>query len=156
MNMKAIGSRPLTGWNRQEVGRRAPRAPSWISPEDYQIQIGAAGAGFGQLPTSPAIGGARGARRPTCLRHAVLLWVLLSVAAGAAEFKLPGHTFTVPDGFEVLCAARGGAGLVDRPIVADFDEQGRLYVADSSGSNEKLEKQLQTKPHRIVRLEDTD
>jgi putative membrane-bound dehydrogenase-like protein len=45
--------------------------------------------------------------------------------------------------------------LVERPIVADFDEDGRLYVADSSGSNEKVEVQLQKRPHRIVRLEDS-
>jgi putative membrane-bound dehydrogenase-like protein len=49
-----------------------------------------------------------------------------------------------------------GPPLVDRPITADFDEQGRLYVTDSSGSNDKPDKQLQDKPHRIVRLEDTD
>ena len=46
------------------------------------------------------------------------------------------------------------AFFVNRPIVADFDEEGRLYVADSSGSNDKVEKQLADKPHRIVRLED--
>src|SRR5437867_1061305 len=60
----------------------------------------------------------------------------------------------VPDGFDVERVA--GPPLVDRPIVADFDELGRLYVADSSGSNDKVEIQLQQKPHRIVRLEDTD
>src|SRR5881296_1212744 len=63
-------------------------------------------------------------------------------------------TLTVPPGFQVERAA--GPPLVDRPIVADFDEQGRLYVAESSGSNDKVEKQLQEKPHRILRLEDTD
>lgn len=60
----------------------------------------------------------------------------------------------VADGFEVERVA--GPPLVDRPIVADFDELGRLYVADSSGSNDKVEKQLAEKPHRIVRLEDTN
>jgi hypothetical protein len=60
----------------------------------------------------------------------------------------------VADGFEVERVA--GPPLVDRPIVADFDEQGRLYVADSSGSNDKVQKQLEEKPHRIVRLEDTN
>ncbi|HWN95567.1 MAG TPA: PVC-type heme-binding CxxCH protein, partial [Methylomirabilota bacterium] len=49
-----------------------------------------------------------------------------------------------------------GTNLVPRPIEADFDEQGRLYVTDSSGSNDKVEKQLAEKPHRVVRLEDTD
>src|SRR6266568_351009 len=85
----------------------------------------------------------------------ILLLALTPFAsAPAAQFKLPNHTFTVPEGFVVELVA--GPPLVERPIVADFDEQGRLYVADSSGSNDKLEKQLQDKPHRIVRLEDTD
>ena len=70
------------------------------------------------------------------------------------EVKLDGHTFTLPEGFTIERVA--GPPLVDRPIVGDFDEQGRLYVADSSGSNEKTDVQLKTKPHRIVRLEDTD
>jgi putative membrane-bound dehydrogenase-like protein len=69
------------------------------------------------------------------------------------QVLLNGHTFTLPDGFEIELAA--GTPLVDRPIVADFDEQGRLYVADSSGSNEKVDVQLMKKPHRIVRLEDS-
>jgi putative membrane-bound dehydrogenase-like protein len=60
----------------------------------------------------------------------------------------------VPPGFEIEKVA--GPPLVNRPIVADFDEEGRLYVADSSGSNDKVEKQLADKPHRIVRLEDKD
>ena len=65
---------------------------------------------------------------------------------------IPDQVLTVPDGFQVERVA--GPPLVDRPIVADFDEEGRLYVADSSGSNDRVEKQLADKPHRIVRLED--
>jgi putative membrane-bound dehydrogenase-like protein len=67
------------------------------------------------------------------------------------EVRLNGHVFTLPVGFEIELAA--GPPLVDRPITADFDEQGRLYVSDSSGSNEKVEEQLKKKPHRILRLE---
>jgi putative membrane-bound dehydrogenase-like protein len=70
------------------------------------------------------------------------------------QVQLHGHTFTLPAGFDIELAA--GPPLVDRPIAADFDEQGRLYVADSSGSNDKVEIQLKNKPHRVVRLEDTD
>jgi len=70
------------------------------------------------------------------------------------QVQLNGHTFTLPTGFEVELAA--GPPLVDRPIIGDFDEQGRLYVADSSGSNDKVDQQLQMKPHRILRLEDSD
>ncbi|MEO7788920.1 MAG: PVC-type heme-binding CxxCH protein, partial [Vicinamibacterales bacterium] len=65
-----------------------------------------------------------------------------------------GLNFTVQPGFQVELVA--GPPLVNRPIVADFDDEGRLYVADSSGSNDKVEKQLADKPHRIIRLEDRD
>jgi putative membrane-bound dehydrogenase-like protein len=70
------------------------------------------------------------------------------------QIELNGHIFTLPSDFDIELAA--GSPLVDRPIVADFDEQGRLYVADSSGSNEKVVVQVIKKPHRILRLEDTD
>ena len=80
--------------------------------------------------------------------------VCTAISAHGADFTLDGRKLTVPDGFEVQLAA--APPLVERPIVADFDEFGRLYVADSSGSNDKVEKQLAEKPHRIVRLEDRD
>jgi putative membrane-bound dehydrogenase-like protein len=67
------------------------------------------------------------------------------------EVRLNGHVFTLPVGFEIELTA--GPPLVDRPITADFDQQGRLYVSDSSGSNEKVDEQLKKKPHRILRLE---
>jgi putative membrane-bound dehydrogenase-like protein len=74
--------------------------------------------------------------------------------SSTVQIHLNGHNFTLPAGFEIEQVA--GPPLVLRPIVADFDEQGRLYVADSSGSNDPVAKQLQEKPHRIVRLEDTN
>ncbi|MDX1962118.1 MAG: HEAT repeat domain-containing protein [Pirellulales bacterium] len=67
---------------------------------------------------------------------------------------LNGHNFTLPAGFTIEQVTT--TDLVPRPIVADFDEQGRLYVADSSGSNDPVETQLEKKPHRIVRLVDSD
>jgi putative membrane-bound dehydrogenase-like protein len=70
------------------------------------------------------------------------------------QVELNGHIFTLLSDFDVELAA--GPPLVDRPIVADFDEEGRLYVADSSGSNEPVAVQVQKKPHRILRLEDSD
>ncbi len=84
---------------------------------------------------------------------------LVAATAPAAEkaapkthqVRLGGHTFTLPEGFEIEQIA--GPPLVNRPIVADFDEEGRLYVADSSGSNDPVKVQLEKKPHRIVRLE---
>lgn len=76
------------------------------------------------------------------------------VPAGYHQIKLNGHTFTLPEGFTIELAA--GADLAPRPISIAFDEKGRLYVTDSSGSNEKVAEQVVKKPHRIVRLEDTD
>jgi putative membrane-bound dehydrogenase-like protein len=77
----------------------------------------------------------------------------LSFQVSAAQFVMGGRTLTVPDGFEVELIA--GPPLVDRPIAADFDDQGRLYVSDSSGSNDNPQQQMKDKPHRIVRLEDS-
>jgi putative membrane-bound dehydrogenase-like protein len=95
---------------------------------------------------------------------ALFAFSILVVAAHAALIAPPvakthtvvlnGQTFTLPAGFTIEVAAR--PPLVDRPIVADFDDDGRLYVADSSGSNEKVADQLKKKPHRILRLEDSD
>lgn len=63
-------------------------------------------------------------------------------------------TLTVAEGFQVELVA--GPPLVERPISIDFDEQGRLYVTESSGSNDPVQQQLEQKPHRVKRLEDTD
>src|SRR5438093_13198915 len=75
-------------------------------------------------------------------------------AAETRTVELNGHLFTLPAGFDIELVA--GPPLVDRPISIDFDEDGRLYVADSSGSNENVNLQLEKKPHRILRLEDSD
>jgi putative membrane-bound dehydrogenase-like protein len=95
--------------------------------------------------------------RPVCLLLPLIVACPLAADKPASKthaVKLNGHTFTLPEGFEIELAA--GPPLVNRPITADFDEQGRLYVADSSGSNDKVEVQVKQRPHRIVRLEDTD
>src|SRR4029450_11541036 len=60
----------------------------------------------------------------------------------------------VPDGCGVQLSA--GPPLVEGPIVVDFDERGRLYVADSSGSNDKTESQGGEGPHRIVQPTEGD
>src|SRR5690348_16559402 len=85
---------------------------------------------------------------------ALLGGLTMTAPSDAGQVELNSHTFTLPDGFEIDVVA--AAPLVERPITADFDEQGRLYVSDSSGSNDKVQKQLEDKPHRVVRLEDTD
>ena len=72
----------------------------------------------------------------------------------ATDYRFPNQTLTVPDGFVVEQIA--GPPIIDRPISGSFDEEGRLYVTDSSGSNDKVEKQLAEKPHRVMRLEGVD
>src|SRR3954463_10671665 len=73
--------------------------------------------------------------------------------ARAGQIQIDGRTFTLPDGFTIEKVA--GPPLVDRPIQGDFDGQGRLYVGDSSGSSNKVDKQLRDRPHRILRLTDS-
>ena len=82
----------------------------------------------------------------------VALCAGLVAVAAALRATPPDYGLIVPAGFEVERVA--GPPLVTRPIVADFDDEGRLYVADSSGSNDKVEQQLQDRTHRIVRLTD--
>jgi putative membrane-bound dehydrogenase-like protein len=84
----------------------------------------------------------------------VVVGASLSVPRAQPATASPGPVLSVAPGFSVERVA--GPPLVNRPIVADFDDEGRLYVADSSGSNDKVDQQLVEKPHRIVRLEDTD
>jgi putative membrane-bound dehydrogenase-like protein len=95
-------------------------------------------------------------QRRTLLSALVYLPLILGIAVStnAGEVKQSGRTFKVPDGFTIERVA--GPPLVDRPISAAFDGAGRLYVSDSSGSNDNVKKQLAEKPHRIVRLEDTN
>ena len=90
--------------------------------------------------------------------HCLLLlicgyWALPSPPAAAAEWLVNDRRFTVPDGFIVELAA--GTNLVSRPVSASFDDQGRLYVTDSSGSNESPAKQLANPTHRVLCLEDS-
>jgi putative membrane-bound dehydrogenase-like protein len=86
----------------------------------------------------------------------VVAVVLLAFVVSRAQDRPSNSSraLTVPPGFEIEQVA--GPPLVDRPIVAAFDEAGRLYVADSSGSNAPVKTQLTERPHRIVRLEDTN
>lgn len=86
--------------------------------------------------------------------RSIVLLLTASSSIIAAEIEIDGHVFQLPDGFIIEKVA--GPPLVNRPISASFDQQGRLYVADSSGSNEPVKEQLENPTHRIVRLEDSN
>ncbi len=80
--------------------------------------------------------------------------LVTAVSSQAAELRVDGRKFTVPDGFTVELAAT--SKLAPRPVSGSFDDRGRLYVTDSSGSNEPPSEQLKDPASRILRLEDTD
>ena len=87
------------------------------------------------------------------LLAALACWALGFPAVGdepSSSAPMP----SVPDGFSIELVA--GPPLVERPVVAAFDDDGRLYVAESSGSNDPVETQLAERPHSILRLEDDD
>ena len=84
----------------------------------------------------------------------VMNGALLADSPQRKSVVLGGHRFRIPAGMELRQVA--GPDLVLRPICADLDFEGHLYVADSSGSNANVQDQLQNKPHRIVRLTDSD
>ena len=88
------------------------------------------------------------------VRMAILFIATAAAIAHAEETQQVTPELRVPEGFSIELVA--GAPLVERPITAAFDDEGRLYVAESSGSNDPVEKQLEERPHRIVRLEDGD
>ncbi len=73
--------------------------------------------------------------------------------AGFHSVKLGKHNFTLPKGFTIEVVAE--SPQVDRPVTASFDDTGRLFVADSSGSNAKPADQLKNPTHRVVMLEST-
>jgi putative membrane-bound dehydrogenase-like protein len=81
----------------------------------------------------------------------LLIFAVMATPLRAAEVRIDGKTFKLPDGFTIERVA--GPPGVDRPIVADFDERGRLYVADSSGSNDKAPDQAKAMPNHVVRLD---
>jgi putative membrane-bound dehydrogenase-like protein len=92
--------------------------------------------------------------RRVCVVLSLAFCGLLPVSSEAAEIALDGQIFTLPDGFEIEVIAK--PPFVNRPVTGAFDELGRFYVADSSGSNDDVDQQLAQRPHRILRLGDTD
>ena len=85
----------------------------------------------------------------------VVATVLMAVASGhAAEFHVDSGVITVPDGYTIDIAA--ASPVVERPVTIDFDERGRLYVTESSGTNIAVSEQVKSPTHRVFRLVDSD
>ncbi len=97
--------------------------------------------------------------RDGCLA-AFLSSLLLSVSFAQEPLNphdrtvIDGIRFTLADGLRIEKVADGA--LVKWPIVADWDPQGRLVVAESGGVGWPIQEHNQQKLHRIIRLADTD
>lgn len=75
-------------------------------------------------------------------------------AEPSSSIKTERGTIRVPDGFTIERVA--GPPLVGHPMLANFDERGRLFIAESAGKNlrpAELETEL---PNFVRMLEDTD
>ncbi len=82
------------------------------------------------------------------MRQAVLLVFL------AIPCFLDAQDFELADGLKAASATT--PGLVEHPMMGAFDDEGRLYLAESTGVNLKKEELLADPPHYIRRIEDTD
>jgi putative heme-binding domain-containing protein len=86
------------------------------------------------------------------VRTLALLLVLLAERQLNAG-PIPSPQFQVPRGFVVEKVA--GPPLVRYPLFAAFDDRGRLFVAEGTGTNFPGDKLVQIKRGRILVLEDT-
>jgi putative heme-binding domain-containing protein len=82
------------------------------------------------------------------------LWALgcTTVAAEPAPFTQP--PIDVPEGYAVELAA--APPLVEHPLMASFDDRGRLYIAENAGVNMQRAELEEKLPNYVSRLEDTD
>jgi hypothetical protein len=83
-----------------------------------------------------------------------LAFLTFPVTGPAQEVTFHDRHFQVAAGYTLEVAVP--PTLVERPIEADFDAKGRLFVTESSGSNAPAAEQLKQKPHRLYRLQDTN
>jgi putative heme-binding domain-containing protein len=88
---------------------------------------------------------------PNTLRSLYTLTLLLGLAPAAAGAE---PTFQAPPGFVVEKVA--GPPLVRYPLFACFDDRGRLFVAEGTGTNLSGAELAKRKLGRLILLEDTD
>jgi putative membrane-bound dehydrogenase-like protein len=91
----------------------------------------------------------------TCLRALAALLIGASARAGETKrVEVNGRVLELANGFEIETVA--ARPLIERPICADFDERGRLYVAEAAGDSDTFDEHIRNKSHRVIRLEDTN
>lgn len=80
--------------------------------------------------------------------------LLLGFGSATFDFAQEIPPFEVADGLTLELAAK--PGLVMHPMMATIDDRGRMFVAESSGVNEKPAELEKNPPHSIRLLTDTD
>ena len=95
------------------------------------------------------------------VRWVLAAWAtVVTIVAGSPTNRLARAdeatlaTLRVPPGYTVELVA--AAPLVQHPVMAGFDDRGRLFVADNAGLNLPADELLEKKPNMIRMLEDTD
>ena len=92
-----------------------------------------------------------------------LFFLIIAGVTGATWFPggnsptcaaLEPSDFEADERFQVTSAVL--PGLVKHPMMASFDDRGRLFVADSSGTNYNKSELLEKTPHSVVLLADSD
>lgn len=90
-------------------------------------------------------------RNGLCKLKQIELVPVASLATTAPQQPVELH---VPEGFEVQHVA--GPPLTSHPMLAAFDNRGRLFVTESTGVNADASVLAEGPPHEIRILEDTD
>src|ERR1700685_2284426 len=116
------------------------------------LSLGAGRLRRAQSSRAPALrkppSSASGAAGHRLLRARLLLAALACLLFPAAIFAdsttLDGQVVTLPPGFAIEVVAR--PPLVNRPVTGALDEEGRLYVSDSSRSNDDAREQIHARP----------
>jgi putative membrane-bound dehydrogenase-like protein len=88
------------------------------------------------------------------ISFAVVIALLAIPAATPQDAPDLASRLKVPPGFVVEVIA--APPLVHHPMMANFDERGRLFVAESSGLNMKADELLKVLPNKVLLLEDVD
>ena len=83
--------------------------------------------------------------------HQLVRLFLLSLLAPAL---FAADDYEIADGLEMVPATT--PGLVRHPVMANYDDQGRLFVAENAGLNLNKEELLAQKPNFVSLLVDTD
>ncbi len=89
-----------------------------------------------------------------CVFVGLLLIADTTQVSAQQSVQLNQTTFRVADGWTLELVA--SEPLTRYPVHADVAPDGRLFIVESSGSNEPVKEQLEKRPHRLVTLRDTD